>query len=207
MDLESKISVSLLSLVVGALLAGAGRIIQTAYQEVGTRRRAISYLLEIRHLIFGRLSVVALFSARYRLNPQDLIILDNLIADFFPAPDPKLGERLNAALDILAERDPLLAFRLRGKDQISAALAKLSSIPASNELEARFILDARRAILESAKTTLDEVILDAASDPLNLALKDELEVVLRAQPQLPSEVQKFLRQLDGVVGPTYVATR
>jgi hypothetical protein len=94
--------------------------------------RALTDLLEIRHELRGLGAILAEFKRRVSISESDERVARTLLESIVPQVEG-LEARFNEAVTSIASVDPVLAFRLRRKDQFrtllgkARALAKLSA--------------------------------------------------------------------------------
>ena len=121
----SAVMVPLVSLMIGWMLNEYSHHIRARKLHRGALGKAVAELLEIRHQMLG--VSIAMSHYKDKLTTNELVSPDvyNTMVGLLPDPD-MIMKRYNAAIDIIAESDPILAYQLRSND-IVFNLAKIFS--------------------------------------------------------------------------------
>src|SRR6266436_3961463 len=142
------------TLALGWVLSEFTQRLRSRSQRRGAIGRALAELLQVRYSL--KTMTVAIAEAKHRvpLTPPDELkgaaLLDHIIPH-----DAGMAERYGRALTELAESSPLLAFQLRGKEDIPAALSRLRSVCPPEAEAAQIILDMDRFLRTEALVPLE----------------------------------------------------
>lgn len=139
----------------GWVLSEIGNRLRNRTAAKAALGRALSELTEIRHYVQGISVVMAELRKRLSMPPQDALNAMVWFGHLLP-PDATLPERYSKAVADIAGTHPLLAFRLRSKDQIPTVLSKLRALQ----------------LAESAVSAADIQIDDFITKELISALED-----------------------------------
>lgn len=170
----------LLGVLLGGMIAGAGSVYRLRRERRGHAGRALADLLEVRHHVSAVEACLKEAQARSALPTEASLLVRRLVQVVSPV-DARVHERYGAAVSLLASTDPLLAFELRSKDELSVVLAQVQGTVESAGIPA----DAAVEILDSlTETTLP--VLDAAL--LKLARMHSRQSHVRVQAHLKSSV-------------------
>jgi len=161
-------------ILLGWLLSELSQRFRTHGHRRGAVGRALTELLDVRHRLRGLETVLSELKTRFQVTPADELALARLLEQVLPA-DKGIEERYSRALTDMAEDDPVLAFRVRSKDQIPAILSRIrESLAAQAGSPA---VDLEKFLRIEALAPLEEVIR-------SLAWKHDVRTWFRLRKQL-----------------------
>lgn len=156
--------------------------------------RALADLLELRMQAFALRRFLQLCVAEYKL-PHDALTEDSALAAL-TGPGLLLGDteeltkRYNAAVDLVAEVDPVLAFRMRSKDRLPWFLAQMQAMLPRDVLTAHGLPNLPEEIGSELEDQFDEFVLELARLHSWRAARQ-----VKRRLQLPVEIPPELREM------------
>lgn len=176
----------------------AGWFLNELSQHLKTRRerkaatgRALADLLEIHHylkgieLVFGEIQKWAPMSRAQVLEGM------SWISQLVP-PDPTLPERYQNAVTEISATDPLLAFRLRSKDQIPALLERLRAVQGLDMTTKDFISATDEFLRSAANQGIEDSIAELAYAH-GVGTWFRIRNVMRRRSTVPRELSRFIQ--------------
>ena len=141
-----------------SLVTGSGLVLNgDLWWGVSSRK-----LLEIRLYIKSINAVVSDFQGTFPVaTPSATLDVLNSLNEIVPA-DPDLRDRYNTALTELASTHPVLAYKLRRKDQISAFLNRLRSIQPPSQSEIDVLVRMHEWLRSEITESVEEAIRQVA---------------------------------------------
>jgi hypothetical protein len=121
--------------------------------------RAIYGMLRLRDRVRILPEAVRMLSEKLQIPAAHQVILTAVMENLFLAED-ELAKDFDESMAVLAEYDPILAARMRGRDQIVPLLRKLRMMVASNPMAAGFWSTMESQIMTYGLPRLDEAILE-----------------------------------------------
>ncbi len=173
--------------------------------------RALADLLELRLQAVALRRFMQLCAAELRL-PRDAeaVMERTAFAVLGPGPGSLLGDtedltkRYNAAIDLVAEADPVLAFRMRSKDKVPWFLSMVRNMAQLDPITAHAMPDLSEEIASELEDTLDEFILELArlhswraARQVRRRLKEPVEI----PPELRGALHRYFAALMQAATP------
>jgi hypothetical protein len=154
--------ITLIAVALGWLLNEVSSLLRVRREDLRAAGPVLRDLLEIRHQLVALDAVINELRKQFPLPPQARLHVQQAIQAFVPSA-PRLGERYEEAVSVVARADPILAFRLGGQLLIGPMLAQLRGLAASDPAASEF-WDAigQPKLLGAFKPHLEELILDVA---------------------------------------------
>lgn len=124
---------AILGVIVGWLLKEASETLRVQREERAALGRIVADLLEIRHNFLG-VKAVRRILHELGMPPQMGMQLEMYLKGLMKTLLPHLQNlpvNYNKAVDVIAERNPVLAFRLRHQDGSSAFIDTVQTLAAS----------------------------------------------------------------------------
>jgi len=149
------------SVVIGWVLNELSAYFRSRRDDRAAIGRALYYLAEVRYSIYSLTGVVDLLGKMFPISEPDLMKLKGAFESLLPNGDD-LHRRFEEALDIIANKQPHLAFRLRNKDTVGDFLKQARLMVESNSEDIVVYSRVERTIIEAMLESLDEAILDLA---------------------------------------------
>lgn len=94
--------------------------------------RALVELLEVHHAAKFMVLIFTKIRPQYGMSAAELVQGVDFLERIIP-PDPQLSDRYNAAVTEIATTHPVLAYRLRGREQLPRIFANIRSIASPEE--------------------------------------------------------------------------
>jgi len=181
---------TLASATLGWFLNELSQDLRVRRQRHGATGRALADLLELHHYLKGMAVVFGELQKYVAVPPAELLKVMNFISEFIPL-DPALPGRYENAVSDIAATDPVLAFRLRSKDQIPSVFSKLRAFQASDPT-ADQIMTASNDVLRS----VGHLGLESSIRELALAhgIGTWLRVRRMLRAEIPRELAEFMRE-------------
>ena len=156
--------------IIGALVGLAATVVGWSLNQLGQwfgyRRdrkkalaRAIYGMLCIRNQIRVLPEAVRMLSEKLQIPAAHQVVLVSVVESLFWTEDD-VGKQIEESMAALAEYDPVLAARMRGRDQVVPLLKKLRKMTASNPIAANFWSVMEGQIMAHALPQFDEAILE-----------------------------------------------
>ena len=153
---------SLILIAFGWLLNELSHRFRSSAQRRSVVGRVLAELLEIRLYIKSISAVVSDFQGTFPVaTPSATLDVLNSLNEIVPA-DPDLRDRYNTALTELASTHPVLAYKLRRKDQISAFLNRLRSIQSPRQSEIDVLVRMHEWLRSEITESVEEAIRQVA---------------------------------------------
>ena len=182
------------TLVLGWLLSEGSQYLRNRSSRLKATNKALSELLEIRHRVFASQATLNLICEKFNLGP----IPRNQIRGIMPTPlkvDETLRQRFNDAVSEIANYDPFLAYRLRGKDILGSIETYFTSQEIDDE-RYHEISDYQLELLgKDLLPVLDEIILEVAKY-LSIISWWRAKQLLSKKAEIPEEYVKILGSLN-----------
>jgi len=118
-------------------------------------------LLDIRHNILAVEATIKLLRKELPLPDETEVALKALLMTVLPAPE-RLSARYEEALYQIAATRPLVAFRLRSKDQVTPLLQTLRTLASSDPNAAKAWSQVEPDLVSALQKHLDQVIREVA---------------------------------------------
>ncbi|MCG6272072.1 hypothetical protein K6U70_07740, partial [Vibrio vulnificus] len=154
--------------------------------------KVLSILLEVRHKLNA--TEFGLQKLKELGFPSELIPQIRDIAEQFIPDTEGLSADYNQALGLLAQRDPVLAFRFRSQDSVNEYLKMVRNISKQNEFPIE--------LAESMESSFKNILLPNLNDLIRELAKihsrstsKEVDEILAKKPQLPAEFVRLLSEL------------
>lgn len=154
--------ITLLAVAVGWLLNELSSLIRLRREDRRSIGPVLRDLLEIRHRLFALDSAIAELKRHLPIPAEAESPLKQVLKMLVPPP-PRLQERYDEAVSIVARANPLLASRLSRQGSLEPYLNKLGQLAASDPAASNFWSTVVEPfLLQLVKPNLDELILDVA---------------------------------------------
>jgi hypothetical protein len=155
--------VTLVAVFVGFILNELSYFLRVRREDRRSIGQALSTLLEIRHRLQAIPAVIDALKQKTSIPPEAELAVSNYYASFLPDLE-RLQDGYNKAVDVIAGPFPVLAFRLRSKDQFDPLLRQLRSIiPPGDRAAAAFYLSLETKLLAEATSALNTLIIEMAT--------------------------------------------
>jgi hypothetical protein len=186
----------LVGVIVGGVITGLGGHLRARKERKRVIGMALAELLEVRHKLIANERVIKELMSFGEVGLGAIPSLRTQFESFFPV-DAQLDERYNTAISLLAGIDPVLAFKMRSKNDLPRFLSQLRS-KAANE---KFDLEVLESLEILLRRTLTPNITKAVQQ---LARRHSIETAYKvknllkqSEQSLPEDVQFFgqLKQL------------
>lgn len=186
--------ITLLAVAVGWLLNELSSLIRLRREDRRSIGPVLRDLLEIRHRLFALDSAIAELKRHLPIPAEAESPLKQVLSMLVPPP-PRLQERYDEAVSIVARANPLLAFRLGYQPTLETLLASLRNLAASDPATSKLCSSTvEPALLHLFKPRLDELILDVAQAH-GFLTKWRARRILRRPMQLTQEEQQQISHL------------
>jgi hypothetical protein len=178
---------TLLSVMAGAAIAGAGALLRARDERKKAIATAVADLLEVHHRMLAVKTLTHTFKDQLNGNVELIPVIITLLNNLFPK-DAGLHERFSESIRVISSVDPLLAFRMRSKDQIQDFLDNFALMNAQlpKDQGAKFESLVNKHIIP----VLDEALLELSSAH-SRSLHKKIKMKLKAPPP-----QEFLGLVD-----------
>ena len=185
----------LVGVVLGAVLSGMGEYLKHRNERKRVIARALSDLLEIRHRFVG---VDAVFqeTKKHTHVPADAAVMLREFFGKFLEVDDETQKRFRDALDALAGIDPVLAFRLRSKDQVPHLIRSIREAALQLGASSDDVSQVEPILREFAVPALNEAVLELAGYH-SLKTKQEVERLVGRVFEFPPELLAKLKAPQG----------
>jgi hypothetical protein len=189
----------LVGVVLGAVLSGVGGYLKHRNERKRVIARALSDLLEIRHRFVG---VDAIFqeTKKHTHVPADAAVM---LREFFGKMleiDDETQKRYRDALDALAGIDPVLAFRLRSKDQVPNLIRSIKDAALRYGASSAEVSQVEPILREFAVPALNDAVLELAGYHSSRT-KQEVEKLVSRVFEFPPEILAKLKAPQGYPVP------
>ena len=183
--------------IVGAMIGLVGTALGWSLNQLsqwfGSRRerkkamaRTIYGMLQIRERIRMLPQAVRTLSEKLNIPAADQVILIAVFENVFLAEDGSVAE-FEESIAVLAEHDPVLASRMRGKSEIVPLLKKLRQLIAANPAAAAFWSTIEGQIMNHGLPRFDEAILEVGNLH-SLRMERDIKAELSKKGDVPEEV-------------------
>lgn len=184
----------LIGVILGGAISGIGGQLRARKERKRVIGLALTELLEIRHnMVAGEYAIKKLMSLA-RIKPELLPPLRNQIDSLLPS-DPYLDDRYNTAVSLLAGIDPVLAFKMRSRNNFPKVLSKIRTAASDSKIDL--------AVLESFETMLRAAITPSITQSIEqLARNHSFETAYKVKKliaqsdELSPEGAQFFNQLE-----------
>jgi hypothetical protein len=150
-----------LTLVAGWFLNELSYLVRLRREERKPFAKAIADLLEIRHRIRGASAAIAEVKKHFLVPADAELAVRRFLQDFILQTEP-LRERYNEAVDLIASVDPILAFRLRSKDEFPSYLQKLRPLLDNDNQMKAFVTQIEDKLSSAFVDHLEESMMELA---------------------------------------------
>ncbi len=164
--METKDWLPLIGVIVGAVL---GWFLNQLGQWMNGRRdekkaiaRAISNLLEIRHHLLAFPKATEVLSEHFGLPREHHTLFKVALSQLFP-PDSDLSKRYSDAVNLVADQNPILGFRLRSQDRVIPLLDNLRKIALNDPNAIKAMPALEQELLGQLTPLLDKLLRELAS--------------------------------------------
>jgi len=154
--------------------------------------KALLGLLEVREQLKRIPEALQVLGQKLQIPSADQVVLAVVLDGFFPTDDGWV-KKFEESLLVLAEHDPVLAYRLRGKGLAVPLLRQLRQMSASNRDAAEFWGPYERRLMSEVLPRLDEVIEELGAT-LSRRTRKKVRQVLSEEVKLPDELIDALLQ-------------
>lgn len=186
---------TLVSVLAGAGIAGAGALLKARDERKKAIATAVADLLEVHHRMLAVRILTQTFKDQLKVSNDLVPVIIGLLNGFFPK-DVGLHERFSDSIRVIASVDPLLAFRMRSKDQIQDFIDNFTAMNAQLPVQegAKFESLVNKHIIP----VLDEALLELARAH-SRTLHKKIKKKLNAPPpqefiDLVEEIKATLQQ-------------
>lgn len=186
-----------LTTLFAAVIGGVVSAIAFFGKARAERRRvlalALADLLEVRHKMAG----VSFVLNRMRKHVEVPKELEPLVAQMWERMyplDPNLHKRYDAAIDLLAGIDPLLAFEMRSKNLTPSLLESARAQGEGAQLDAKSLGEIYAMMASAVTPAVDEAV-QALANSHSWMTGRRVRRYLREGPAIPSEVDEMLSQM------------
>lgn len=152
---------AVLALFIGWLLSELSHRLHQRSEERKPLARAIADLLEIRHRTRAVTVVLGELKKRFSVPPDAEGVIRKMVQDCIPQTEV-LRDRYNEAVDLIAGVDPILAFRLRSKDEFTPLLQKFRALLAADQSGKSLALQIEEKLCTIFLKNLEEVTVELA---------------------------------------------
>jgi len=183
--------------IIGAVVGLAATVVGWSLNQLGQwfgfRRdrkkamaRAIYGMLRLRDRVRILPEAVRMLSERLQIPAAHQVVLAAVMESLFLVEDD-FAKDLDESMAVLAEYDPILAARMRGRDQVVPLLKKLRMMVASNPMAAGFWSTMESQIMAYGLPRFDEAILEIGCLHGRRMAKD-IKAALCKKSDVPQEV-------------------
>ena len=154
--------IPILTLLLGWILANVAEGVRSQRAARAGFRKAIADLLEVRHRLRGYQDTVREIKKAIPipLPASAEIHIRKLILQMV-GMDASFLERFMKSVETVAEVDPILAYRLRGKEQAQRLLVIINQGGSLDPIAAEFAIEAERDLLQFLVPAVEEIILES----------------------------------------------
>lgn len=182
----------LVGVALGGVLTGITSYIKDLKERKRVIANALSDLLEVRHrLVVVELTLKTGLAAE--LTFDQISQLRTLLTSLLPG-DPKLDERYESSISLLAGFDPVLAFRMRSRNDIGKTFTAIRDIGSNNGISPAHIESLEQLLQGVAIPNLNQAVLQLARSHSWRTLRRVKEVVEKSE-SLPPETFGILEAL------------
>ena len=178
--------IGLVATALGWSLNQLGQWFVFRHERKKAMARVIYGMLQIRDRIRMLPETVRILGEKLNIPAADQIVLVAVFENFFLAEDGFATE-FEASIAVLAQYDPVLAARMRGKNQVVPLLRKLRQMIVANPMAAMLWSTIEGQIMTHGLPRFDESILEIGRLHSRKMQKD-IEGELRKKVDLPGEV-------------------
>jgi hypothetical protein len=178
------------SVVVGWLLSEVSQSLRSRGLRSRALGRALAELLEIRHALRAIDAVFGEMQKRWPISRAQLDLVLQAAGQILP-PDAELPSRFSDAVTEIASVDPLLAFRLRSKDQIPGVLMRFRALQLPSGDDAPLRSSIEDMIRSSVLDEIDEAVKEVAWYR-GVGSWVRVRLFLRGKTNLPEQVMKLI---------------
>lgn len=183
----------LLGVVVGALVTGFGNLYKAHVARKKLIAQALSDLLEVRHRVVMMNEVMKKLQTAAVLPGASIPHLRNVFDQCFPM-DPKLDERFNEAVTLLAGVDPVLAFNLRSKNLAPVLLKNVRAIAAQTEPDLAGYESVERHLIDAMEPSINSAVLSMAKEH-SFKVHAQVKAIISDKDSLSDEMGTFFASM------------
>jgi len=175
--------------LVGWLLHEFSDLFKIRREDKRALGRVLAELLEVRTRLQAIPAVMKALRERIPLAAHDEAMLRHVFDNFFPVG--QIQERYNQAIDSMAGRLPLLAYRLRSRDIVTPVLSQLRALALNDPQAVAIIGKAEDEAIRLVMPNFDELALELARLH-SWVTWWRLRSRLREPAVIPNEVNEFI---------------
>ena len=154
--------------------------------------KALTDLLELWHDLKGLRIALFEIKKRFPISEDDERVIIKLLEDILPKLED-LQRRFNDAVTSIASIDPMLAFRLRGKDQYRLLLEWVRALAKVDGLGKQLSIWLEDKLTDAFLSNLEELIIDVAKAH-GLRTWWKVHKRISKPVELPKEIDEILAQ-------------
>lgn len=161
-NLETKDLLPIIALMSGWMLSELSSFFRTNGDKKRNLSKALTELLDIHHSLVGEHLIKDVLMKKFNLQAEHMHELQKVL-DVINVDIDEVSKRYNQAVDMISEYDPLLAFQLRNKDQISSYLRKLRDLAKDDDNEVEIFMNGLADnLISELIPALEEAILNVS---------------------------------------------
>ena len=183
----------LVGVILGSLLTGIGALISSRKNRKRAIGAALADLLEIRHRMVAFGSIIHNIKSISGIGPDQMPALRGHMDRIIPI-DTGLDERYSAALTLLAGMDPILAFKLRSKNDIPKVISNLRSMALASGSDLASFEDYETKLRAAVLPSLNSSVLSLAGE-YSIFTKYKIHKLIKDSGKFSSEAQQFLDEM------------
>lgn len=187
----------LLGVMLGGALTGIGSHLRNRKERKRVLAAALCDLLEIRHRITSAELMLKELSSIQGLQKSHIPAIRTAFASWMPM-DPKIDERYSASIDLLAGIAPILAFRLRSRNEIPKLLDKYRAFAEGTGVDPGLIESFEVILRTVVVPNLNNGVLQLARSH-SLFTEFEVKRLIKKSESLTPAGLEFVDQVKGFV--------
>lgn len=184
----------LIGVVLGALISGVGVFLKSWIDKKRIIAVALADLLEVRHHIVSINTVINEVNRRVAIPPEAYPLILGLIEKMAPL-DEKSHQRYDSAVSLLAEYDPVLAFRMRSKNTAPQLLETIRQVAATTEGITPNFKELEATLHSTFQPVLNEAVLELAKKH-SLKTRFSVKRIIAKSEKIPEEAMQMLDHLQ-----------
>ncbi|MFA6971519.1 MAG: hypothetical protein WC208_08980 [Gallionella sp.] len=184
---------SLVSLIVGWFLNEIAKKSQMSRERRAHIGCALSNLLELHHQMRAIENIIEYFYKQFSLPTDSQPLFRAVLEQILPQEDGFIT-RYEAAIEQLSESDPVTAFELRTKGQISILQKKIRTLGAAHGASVTDTTTVENLLRGKLLPALEKGIM-ALADLYGGETKSRVEKILSAPFELPEEMNDFIQNI------------
>jgi hypothetical protein len=184
--------IPLLGVLLGVSLSEVVAWRRSAREEKQILHRALAELLELRSFIVGMTEVTSAMAHELQISAVQAAEVHDMATQLLGDAE-SLRKRYGEVVTLVASIDPILAYRMRGKDVLLDLLPRIRSL-ATSAGEQQVIDVIRPFITEKARKTFDSLITDLARRTSRSVRREALKRIAQT-PDMPAEFTAMTTQI------------